>query len=170
MAQDDPDLEYVSIDGTIVRAHQHSAGGKGGAEKQAIGRSRGGLTTKLHVAVDAHGNPLRIILTPGQEHDSKQAEALVFDLSTEAVIADKAYDTNAFRHELENREIAAVIPSKANRVTPIPHDRDLYKERHLVECFFCKIKDFRRIATRYEKTAINFLAMAHFIACIIWLR
>jgi transposase len=86
------------------------------------------------------------------------------------VIADKAYDTNAFRDELENREIAAVIPSKANRVTPIPHDRDLYKERHLVECFFCKIKDFRRIATRYEKTAINFLAMAHFIACIIWLR
>ena len=128
------------------------------------------MTTKLHVAVDAHGNPLRIILTPGQEHDSKQAQALVFDLSTEAVIADKAYDTNAFRDELENREIAAVIPSKANRVTPIPHDRDLYKERHLVECFFCKIKDFRRIATRYEKTARNFLAMAHFIASLIWLR
>ena len=81
-----------------------------------------------------------------------------------------AYDTNAFRDELENREIAAVIPSKANRVTPIPHDRDIYKERHLVECFFCKIKDFRRIATRYEKTARNFLAMAHFIASIIWLR
>ena len=85
---------------------------------QAIGRSRGGLTTKLHVAVDGYGNPLRIILTPGQKHDSKQAEALVFDLSTEAVLADKAYDTNSFRDKLENRKITAVIPSKANRVIP----------------------------------------------------
>ncbi len=86
------------------------------------------------------------------------------------MIADKAYDTNSFRHRLESQAITAIIPSKSNRTTPIPHDRDLYKERHLVECFFCKIKDFRRIATRYEKTARNFLAMAHFIASIIWLR
>ncbi len=86
------------------------------------------------------------------------------------MIADKAYDTNNFRRQLESQAITSIIPSKSNRTTPIPHDRDLYKERHLVECFFCKIKDFRRIATRYEKTARNFLAMAHFIASIIWLR
>jgi transposase len=128
------------------------------------------LTTKLHVAVDALGNPIRIILTPGQDSDIGQADALIHDLPAENVIADKAYDANALRAELETRGIAAVIPSKANRLTPIPHDRDIYKERHVVECFFCKIKDFRRIATRYEKTARNFLAMAHFAASIIWLR
>ncbi len=128
------------------------------------------MTTKIHVAVDALGNPLRIILTPGQEADIGQAKALISDLDAKNVIADKAYDTNGLRAELEARGITAVIPAKCTRVIPIPHDLDIYKERHLIECFFCKIKDFRRIATRYEKTARNFLAIVHFIAAMVWLR
>jgi transposase len=86
------------------------------------------------------------------------------------VIADTAYDGDSFRGELAERGIGTVIPSNKSRSGPIPHDRDLYKERHAVGCFFAKLKQFRRIATRYEKTARNFLAMIHLACAMVWLR
>jgi len=86
------------------------------------------------------------------------------------VIADTAYDGDAFREGLAERGIGAVIPSDKSRSKPVFHDRHLYKERHVVECFFAKLEHFRRIATRYEKTATNFLAMVHLACAMVWLR
>jgi transposase len=98
------------------------------------------------------------------------AAALVAGLPAGWLIADTAYDADAFRSGLTSAGTAAVIPSHPSRARSIAHDRDLYKERHVVECFFAKIKHFRRIATRYEKTAANFLAMVHLACARIWLR
>lgn len=142
---------------------------KRGPDIQAIGRSRGGLSTKIHIAVDALGNPVRLLLTAGQVHDSTQAEALIEGFPAKHVIADKAYDADRIRAFLTFRA-DAVIPSTASRTTPIPYDRHVYKERHLVECFFSKIKHFRRVATRYDKTVPSFLAFVAIASFMIWLR
>jgi transposase len=115
------------------------------------------------------GNPLRLIATAGQVHDSTQAEALVDGLPAAHVIADKAYDTNQFRVFLAFRS-DAVIPSLGSRKEPIPHDKHRYKERHLVECFINKIKHFRRMATRYDKTITSFLGFVAIAAFMVWLR
>jgi transposase len=128
------------------------------------------LSTKLHVAVDALGNPLRVRLTPGQRHEMTQAEALVEGLAADHVIGGTAFDADAFRARLGERGSTAVIPPHPSRARALAYDRDLYKERHLVECFFSKIKQFRRVATRYEKTARNFLAMIHLACAMVWLR
>jgi transposase len=108
--------------------------------------------------VDALGNPLRIRLTPGQRHEITQAEALIEGFSAKSVIGDTAFDADPFRARIAAQGAQAVIPSNRSRSQALAHDRHLYKERHLVECFINKIKTFRRIATRYEKTARNFLA------------
>src|ERR1019366_5698053 len=125
---------------------------------QAIGRSRDGLTTKIHVIVDALGNPLAISLTGGQVHDITQAEALVALVEPKALLADKGYDADSFVESLKVRAIKPVIPPKSNRKIKRDCDFALYRERNLVERFFNIIKHFRAIATRYEKTARNFLA------------
>ena len=142
---------------------------KRGPQEQAIGRSRGGLTTKIHIAVDALGNPLRLLLTAGQVHDCTQAEALVEGIAAEHVLADKAYDTDKFRAFLAFLA-TAVIPSKANRVQPIAYDKHIYRERHLVECFISKIKHFRRVATRYDKTAVSYMGFVAIAASVVLLR
>jgi transposase len=98
------------------------------------------------------------------------AGALVAGLPAGWLIADAAYDADAFRCGLAEQGIKAVIPSNPSRARAVPYDKDLYKERHVVECFFAKLKQFRRIATRYEKTAANFLAMVHLACAMIWLR
>jgi transposase len=128
------------------------------------------LSSKLHIAVDALGNPLRIRLTPGQRHEITQAEALIEGFAAASVIADTAFDADAFRARLEEQGSTAVIPSHPSRSKSIEHDEHLYKERHVAECFIGKVKHFRRIATRYEKTARNFLAMITLAATMIWLR
>ena len=142
---------------------------KGGSKSGHRALARG-LSTKLHIAVDALGNPLRIRLTPGQAHDITQAEALVSGLPAEILIADKAFDADAFRAHLSEHDIRAVIPSNRSRAQAIAHDPELYKERHIVECFINKIKDFRRIATRYDKTAQAFLSMICIACMMVWLR
>jgi transposase len=121
-------------------------------------------------AVDALGNLIRIILMPGQQHDSLGAEPILDGLDFDALLADKAFDTNALRLNLDRRGTIAVIPPKANRKDPIPCDFAMYAWRHLVENFFCKIKDFRRVATRYEKTDESFSAMIYLAAVAIELR
>ena len=142
----------------------------GGAQNQAIGRSRGGLSSKVHITVDGLGNPLRFILTAGQCGDITQAEALVLGLPGDYLIADKAYDSDRFRGIIAGQDMIAVIPSNRSRSQAIPHDKVLYKERHLVECFINKIKHFRRIATRYEKTARSFLSLLCLAAAWIWMQ
>jgi len=166
----DADFEYVIVDGTIVRVHQHGTGAKGGTHTQAIGRSRGGLTTKIVALVDALGNLVRFNLLPGQRHDSVGVAPLLKDLDFAALLADKAFDGDALRAELDDRGAVAVIPPKANRVTTIPCDFERYQWRHLVENFFCKIKQFRRIATRYDKTDASFAAMINLVGSVLATR
>ncbi|MBC7238162.1 MAG: IS5 family transposase [Chloroflexi bacterium] len=166
----DADNEYAMIDATIVRAHQHSAGAKGGLDKQALGRGRGGLSTKIHATVDALGNPTGFHLTPGQAHDLQGADVLLKDTPAQTVIADKAYDAQARLIEpLLNKGKAVVIPSRVTNRQPREYDRELYKARHLIENFFARLKQYRAIATRYDKTARNFLGAIHLAASMVWL-
>jgi transposase len=128
------------------------------------------LSTKVVALVDALGNLARFVLLPGQRHDSIGVKPLIEGVDFDALIADKAFDNNALRTELDERGAAAIIPSKADRKTPIPHDEEMYKWRHLVENFFQRIKEFRRIATRYEKTDPSFAAMIHLAAAFLALK
>ena len=136
---------------------------------QEIGRSRGGPSTKVHVIVDALGNPVRIALSPGQTHEMKLAYELLGDITDAYVAADKAYDAAPLVQLLEGKRCTVVIPSKADRAGQRNIDLHLYKERHLVECFFQRIKRFRRIAMRFEKLARNFLAFLHLVSALVWL-
>ena len=143
----------------------------GGQAEQALGRSKGGFSTKIHGSVDGLGNPLRFILTAGQRHDITQAEALMVDLDFERLIADKAYDADDFiRLIIDEYEAEAVIPPRAKRKKLREYDAHLYKERHLVECFINKIKHFRRIFSRFEKLASRYLSFLSFVGTLIWLR
>jgi transposase len=164
----DPDLEWLILDSTVIRAHQHAAGAVGGAD-QALGRSRGGFTTKLHIAVDGLGNPVQFILTGGQEADINQGEALIKGRDSKAVIADKRYDGDKFVVAIEASGAEPVIPPKKNRISKRDYDKHLYKERNLAERFINRIKQYRRVATRYEKTARNFLAFVHVAAIMVLL-
>ena len=139
--------------------------------EEAIGRSRGGLSTKIHARVDALGNPTGFALSPGQAHDLDGADALLPDLEAAILIADKAFDAQERVIEpLQQAGKMAVIPPKANRKDPRPYDRDLYKARHLIENFFAKLKQYRAIATRYDKRAVHFLGAIHLAAAVIWLN
>jgi transposase len=122
------------------------------------------------VIVDALGNPLAISLTGGQVHDINEAEALLAQVEPEALLADKGYDSDGFVESLSVRAIKAVIPPKSNRKVKRDCDFALYCERNLVERFFNTIKHFRAIATRYEKTARNFLAGLHLVCALAWLK
>ena len=134
-----------------------------------MGKSRGGITTKIHAISDGLGRCIDFSLTEGQVHDSTQAEALLKDKKPENVIADKAYDSNAIREQVSMCGANAVIPSNSSRKVRIEHDAHLYKERHLVENFFQFIKRYRRVGTRYEMSARNYAGMV-MIACILqWL-
>lgn len=115
------------------------------------------------------GNPLRCLLSGGQVSDVTHAQALIEGFKADAVLADKGYDANHVLEYLAQREIQAVIPPKANRVEQREYDRHVYKDRNLVERFFCRLKQFRRIATRYEKLARNFFGMLSLACAYIWL-
>lgn len=127
------------------------------------------MTTKVHVAVDALGNPVQIILSAGQIADIELAAALIKDQPAEFVVADKGYDSDAFVSVIAAQGSQAVIPPRSNRINPREFDRHIYKSRSLVERFFARIKQFRRIATRYDKYAKSFLAFVHLACTIVWL-
>lgn len=120
--------------------------------------------------MDSLGNPVKLILSAGQKSDIGQAEALIEEFNFEVLLADKGYDCKHFEGQIEEKEATACIPSRKNCKIQRDYDKHLYKERNLVERFFNLLKHFRRIATRYEKTARNYLAMAHFASAIILLR
>ena len=135
---------------------------------QHIGRSSGGRTTKIHAVVDGLGNPLYIKLSAGQIHDSTQAIKILSQLSIKDsnILADKAYGTKEVREYIRKRGAECVIPPKSNAVNKWECDYHIYKERHLVECFFNKLKQFRRIGTRYDKLASTFINFIY-IGCIM---
>jgi len=128
------------------------------------------LTTKIHLLADALGRPLRLLLTGGQVHESRVAETMLEDIDADAVIADAAYDSNAIRGRVEAAGMQAVIPSNRSRKTIIPHNQALYRERNLIERCFNKLKHFRRLATRYDRRAVHFLAFLCLAATMLWMR
>jgi transposase len=170
------DAEVIPLmgDSTVVRAHACAAGapapGQALPPNQALGRSRGGFSTKIHFVVDGFGKPLRALLTPGQAADAPQISCLFAQLSPGFVILDKAYDTNAVLAFFENQGTIPVIPPKANRVVQRDHDANFIKERNWIERFIGKIKQFRRVFSRFDKYARTCLHFIHFACVLIWLR
>lgn len=148
------------------------SGRKRGAHRRALGRSRGGFTSKLHCLADALGRPLAFHLTAGEAADCKAYEHLI-DLPERApvaLLADKGYDADAIRADLANRKIEAVIPGRSNRRVKIEHDRTIYKQRNLIERMFGHLKINRAIATRYDQLANSFLGMVHLATARYWLK
>jgi transposase len=174
---EDADFEYVTIDGTIVRVHQHGTGARGDPEPghRTVPRwpddeDRRPPLSRGQALVDALGNLVRFVLLPGQRHDGVGVDPLLKDIDFAALLADKAFDSDAIRAELNERGALAVIPPKANRVRHIPCDLEMYKWRHLVGNFSCSLKAFRRIATRYDKTDSSYAAMIHLAGSVLALR
>ncbi len=166
----EPDMEWVFIDGSIIKAHQHSAGATT-AFNEGIGKSRGGNTTKIHLAVDSYGLPIEFDITGGEIHDSKAAPELIDKLPiSDYVIADKGYDSEAIREQIRDRNSQPVIPRKRNsKVGNADIDWCLYKYRHLVENAFARLKQYRAIATRYDKLLRNYASTVALACCMIWL-
>ncbi|MFF8618301.1 IS5 family transposase [Streptomyces sp. NPDC015350] len=197
----------VSVDSTINRAHQRAAGARKKrvfavdeldepvlrARDQALGRSRGGLTTKVHLAVDGRGLPLAVIVTPGNTNDSTVFNTVLEAVRVprvhagrprrrpETVIADKAYSSRAIRSGLRRRGIRAVIPERADQIAgrqrrgsaggrPPAFDFEQYKARNVVERCFGRLKQFRAVATRFDKLAARYLAGLRLASLILWLR
>lgn len=123
----------------------------------------------MHVACDGLGLPVRFLLTEGQAHDITQAPALIADFTAEHVLADKGYDSDAFTDLVTKQGAVPVIPPRENRKQPRDYDKVLYRERNRVERLLNRLKQCRRIATRYDKTARNFLAFLHLASTILWL-
>jgi transposase len=128
------------------------------------------LTTKILALVDALGNLVRFVLLPGQRHDTIGVAPLLKDIEFEALLADKAFDVDWLREDLIQRDAAAVIPPKSNRKNQYKYDKQIYGWRHLVANYFAKIKEFRGIATRYDKTDTSYAANLNLVAAIIAVR
>ena len=157
------------VDSTIVRAHPHAAGG-GGDGAEAKGRSRGGYSTKIHLAVADEKTVLAVALTPGQAGDAPAFDRVMegvaaHDCPASEVVADRGYDSGAIRDGLADADFKVTIPSSRARNEPIPHDAESYKGRNLVERAVARLKRSRRTATRYDKLGAVFLAMVH-LSCI----
>ena len=182
----DWDLHY--LDATVVRAHQHAAGarrdGAVGSEvqaREALGRSQGGFSTKLHLRAEGKGRPITAVLTGGERHEQIALEALLDQgtirrpgrgrtrLRPRRAAGDKGYSSPTARRRLRRRHIRAVIPSKSNQRRQPHFDRTAYRRRNLVERLINRLKQFRRIATRYEKRGANYLAMVHIGMLLLWL-
>lgn len=169
VALQDPDLEWLLIDSSVIRAHPHAAGMNTGGADEDLGRSRGGFGTKIHASFDALGNPVAFHLSPGQDSDVGHAEAVIGDRRPGARLGDKGYDSDALVGSLRRRGIEVVIPSRKNRVVPRAYDKVLYKERNKAERGFSRLKQFRRVATRYEKRSQNSLGIVLVAAITILL-
>jgi transposase len=142
---------------------------KRGAKNQAIGPSRGGQTTKIHALTDTIGRPCALVLTPGNVSDIRAAPALIAAAGLpDHLIADKGYDADALRRMLRHEGCVPVIPGRSNRKRKITLDKRRYRDRHLVENAFCRLKDYRRVATRYDKLAGNFLSAVALAALVAY--
>lgn len=166
----EPDLEWEFIDGSIVKAHQHSTGART-EDDEGIGKSVAGNTTKIHMAVDSYGLPIEFYITGGEVHDSKAAPMLIDMLPTsDYIIADRGYDSEALREQIRNKNAIPVIPRKKNsKVGNADIDWCLYKYRHLVENVFARLKQYRGIATRYDKLKRNDESTLALACSMIWL-
>ena len=163
------EFSALLIDSTIVRAHSSAAGApkkNGGQQSEALGRSKGGFTTKLNAAVNDAFLPLRFTLTAAC-HDVTQAPALIADYTCQYIVADAAYDSDALRDTIVAQGAVAVIKPRNNRVEERPYDKEVYKRRNVIERFFHRLKQYRRVATRYDKYADRYLGFVYFAALLI---
>lgn len=144
---------------------------KGTGAAEALGRSRGGFTTKLHARCDVRGRPLAFVLTPGQAHDTQGFGPLMRMITNriDALLADKGYDSDAVRDTLASMDVEAVIPARRNRRNPAAHDRVKYRWRNQIERLFNKLKNWRRVATRYDKTAESYIGFVSLASVLLWL-
>lgn len=140
-----------------------------GRSEQRIGKSRGGYSTKVHATTDSLGCPTHFILSGGNASDYSYALPLLKGQDAEYVIADKGYDSDEIIDEIEEMEAGAVIPPRSHRNNPREYDRYLYKERNAIERMFCRLKQFRRIASRYDKLATSYLSFLYVASISIWL-
>jgi transposase len=170
------------LDSTVIRAHAHAAGARCSAGEQALGRSRGGFSTKLHLRADAHGRPVALHLTGGERHDLLGVAPL-FEQAVlrtgrrgrprwkpAAVIADKAYSAAWLLNAFRTKHIVPIIPSRVDQPGNPDFDRHAYRQRNLVERLVGKLKQFRRVATRYDKLAAHYLAFVQIASLMVWLR
>ncbi len=164
------DAAVQMIDTSIVRVHQHGAC-INHSNRQSIGRSRGGLTSKIHALVDTNGLPVRLALSAGEAHDNRLAGKLLSRIQPGSMLlADRGYDADWIRELAMKKGAWANIPPKSNRTSPICFSPYLYRARNRVERFFNSIKQCRRIATRYDKLAANYLAFVQLASIRLWLR
>lgn len=166
----EPDLEWEFMDGSFVKAHQHS---RGAASKQdeAIGQSCGGNNTKIHMVVESFGLPIEFVITGGQVHDSQVASQLIeLTPTSNYMIADRGYHAEPIRDQIRERGSIPVIPRRKNSLVGNGDiDWGLYRCRHLVENVFARLKHFRAIATRYDKLKRNFKSMLALACAYLWL-
>lgn len=146
------------LDSTHIKVQRSGCNPAGGQAGQAMGRTKGGLNTKLHAAVDGRGRPAALLLGAGPEADISRAQDIVGEIDCGALVGDKAYDSDPFRRWLRERSIEPCIPPRSNRLQPARYAKALYRKRHLIENFFEKLKRYRRVATRYDKLASTFFA------------
>ncbi|WP_373288963.1 IS5 family transposase [Aureimonas endophytica] len=171
LAGEGPRPERLMIDATHLKAHRTAASLLKGGMPRRIGRTKGGLNSKLHAVCDGQGRPLVMTLTEGQTSDYRGARLMLAHLPpAREMLADKGYDADWLRKELAERGIKACIPSRAKRKNPVPHDAILYKQRHKIEIMFGRLKDWRRVATRYDRCAHTFFSAICIAATVIfWL-
>lgn len=155
------------LDSTHVKVHAHGANPAGGQEGQDMGRTKGGLNTKIHALVDNQGRPASLILGSGEAADVKVAPLLLSGVMAGFVVADKAYDTDSFRALLDQLGVIPCIPPKENRKTRLHYAKATYRKRHRVENFFQKLKSYRRVATRYDKLAQTYFGFVLFASALI---
>lgn len=136
---------------------------------EALGRSVGGHSTKIHCICDSLGNPIRFLLSGGEVHDSKMAQALFEGLFGQHLLADKGYDSQSLVAAAEKAGMVVLIPSRSNSLNPREYDSAIYRERNQIERLFNRLKNCRRVASRYEKTARNYLAMVQMAGTMLWL-
>lgn len=165
-----PDVEWIFIDGSYAKAHQHS-GGAASDSDEGIGKSRAGNTTKIHLAVDGYGLPIDFDITSGAIHDCKAAPELIAKLpKAGAMIADKGYDSEAIRAQIASQGSRAVIPRKRNSIKGNADlDRGLYRYHHLVENAFARLKQYRALATRFDKLKRNYESVVAMACAFLWL-
>jgi transposase len=161
--------ELRHLDCSHLKLHQHGANPAGGQELQAIGRTKGGLNTKLAAVVEGRGRAVALSLAPGQMHDLKAIAPIVSVLRGKRAVGDKGFDAAHFRATLRRRGARVCLAPRRNRRQAVSFHRGYYRCRHHVENFFCRIKRFRRISTRYDKLALTFFAFVQFAAVLDWL-
>ena len=157
------------IDCSHIKLHQHGANPRGGQAAQAMGRTKGGLNTKLAAVVDGGGRAVALSLAAGQRHDLHAIDPLLPWLRRHRAVGDKGFDADAFRARLGRQRTEICIPPKRSRRRPVAFHRGYYRHRHKVENFFARIKRYRRIGTRYDKLAVTFFGFVQLAAVLDWL-